>query len=350
MCYTFSMEKIDGRKLKQEVQQAVRDQVVRLRKQGKMNKDVAEFLGISAPHASAIWQKYAKGGKKEILLGTRGRRHGQKRTLTDEQEQEVQKLIVDKTPDQLKFPFALWTREAVRQLVRRRYGVDMPVRTVGLYLERWGFTPQKPVRLAREQNPEAVERWLKTEYPKIAAMAKKEKAEIYWGDETGVQNEANRIRGYGLKGKTPVLRVRAKKVHISMISAITNEGKVRFTIYREAMTQAKLIAFMGRLVRDAGRKVYLILDNLKAHHGKKVAEWREAHKDEIAVFYLPSYSPEMNPDEYLNNDLKTRVHSGALADTEPVLKHKTQSFMRMLVRRPQRVLSYFRHPMVAYAQ
>lgn len=344
------MEKIDGRKLKQEVQQALRDQVVRLRKQGKMNKDVAEFLGISAPHASAIWQKYARGGKKEILLGTRGRRHGQKRTLTDEQEREAQKLIVDKTPDQLKFPFALWTREAVRQLLRRRYGVDMPVRTVGLYLERWGFTPQKPVRLAREQNPEAVKRWLKTEYPKIAAAAKKEKAEIFWGDETGVQNEANRIRGYGLRGKTPVLRVRAKKAHISMISAITNEGKVRFMVYREAMTQPKLITFMGRLVRDAGRKVYLILDNLKAHHGRKVAEWLEARKDEIAVFYLPSYSPEMNPDEYLNNDLKTRVHSGVLADTESVLKHKTQSFMRMLVRRPHRVRSYFRHPMVAYAQ
>ena len=344
------MEKIDGRRLKQEVQQALRNQVVRLRRQGKMNKDVAEFLGISPQHASTMWQKYVKGGKKDILLGTRGRRHGQKRTLTDEQEREVQKLIVDKTPDQLKFPFALWTREAVRQLMRRRYGVDMPVRTVGLYLERWGFTPQKPVRLAREQNQEAVERWLKTEYPKIAAMAKKEKAEIYWGDETGVQNEANRIRGYGIRGKTPVLRVRAKKAHISMISAITNEGKVRFTIYREAMTQVKLITFMGRLVRDAGRKVYLILDNLKAHHGKKVAEWREAHRGEIAVFYLPSYSPEMNPDEYLNNDLKTRVHSGSLADTEPGLKHKTQSFMRMLVRRPHRVRSYFRHPMVVYAQ
>jgi transposase len=344
------MEKIDGRRLKQEVQQALRDQVVRLRRQGKMNKDIAEFLGISAPHASAIWQKYARGGKKEILLGKRGRRHGQKRALTDEQERETQKLIVDKTPDQLKFPFALWTREAVRQLIRRRYGVDMPVRTVGLYLERWGFTPQKPVRLAREQNPEAVDRWLKTEYPKVAAMAKKEKAEIFWGDETGVQNEANRIRGYGLRGKTPVLRVRAKKAHISMVSAITNEGKVRFMVYREAMTQAKLITFMGRLVRDAGRKVYLILDNLKVHHGKKVVDWLEARKDEIIVFYLPSYSPEMNPDEYLNNDLKTRVHSGALADTEPVLKHKTQSFMRMLVRRPRRVKSYFRHPMVAYAQ
>ena len=346
----FLMEKIDGRRLKQEVQQALRDQIVRLRRQGKMNKDVAEFLGISPQHASTIWQKYVKGRKKEILLGTRGRRHGQKRTLTDEQEREVQKLIADKTPDQLQVslrPLDERSRKATHaKTVRGRHaGTDSRLVPGAL-----GFHSPEAGQTAREQNPEAVERWLKTEYPKIVAMAKKEKAEIYWGDETGVQNEANRIRGYGLKGKTPVLRVRAKKAHISMISAITNEGKVRFTIYREAMTQAKLITFMGRLVRDAGRKVYLILDNLKAHHGKKVAEWPEAHKEEIAVFYLPSYSPEMNPDEYLNNDLKTRVHSGALADTEPNLKHKTQSFMRMLVRRPHRVRSYFRHPMVAYAQ
>jgi transposase len=344
------MEKVDTRKLKQEVQQALRDQVIRLRKQGKMNKDVAEFLGISRQHASTIWQKYVRGGKKDVLLGTRGRRHGEMRTLSEEQEREAQKLIVDKTPDQLKFPFALWTREAVRQLIGRRYGIEMPVRTVGEYLKRWGFTPQKPVKRAKEQNPEAVERWLKTEYPKVAAMAKKEKAEIYWGDETGVQNEANRIRGYGPKGKTPLLRVTAKKARISMVSAITNEGKVRFMVYREAMTQAKLITFMGRLTRDTGRKVYLILDNLKAHHGKKVAEWLEKHKKEIAVFYLPSYSPEMNPDEYLNSDLKTRVHSGVLADTEPELKHKTQSFMRMLVKRPHRVRNYFKHPMATYAQ
>jgi len=350
MRYTFLMEKIDARRLKQEVQQALRDRVIRLRKQGKMNKDVAEFLGISRQHASTLWQKYVRGGKKEVLLGTRGRRHGEKRTLTEEQEREVQKLIVDKTPDQLKFPFALWTREAVRLLMGRRYGIEMPVRTVGEYLKRWGFTPQKPVRRAKEQNPEAVERWLKTEYPKVATMAKKEKAEIYWGDETGVQNEANRIRGYGPKGKTPLLRVRAKKAHISMISAVTNEGKVRFMIYREAMTQAKLVTFMGRLARDTGRKAYLILDNLKAHHGKRVAEWLETHKNEIAVFYLPSYSPEMNPDEYLNGDLKGRVHSGIPAGTEPELKHKTQSFMRMLVKRPHRVRSYFRHPMVAYAR
>jgi transposase len=340
------MEKIDGRKLKKDVQQALRDQVVRLRKQGKANKDVAEYLAMNPQQCSRIWQKDERGGKKEILLETRGRRHGEKRSLTEEQERHAQRLIVDKTPDQLKFPFALWTREAVRQLIGKQYGIDMPTRTVGEYLKRWGFTPQKPIKRAKEQN----DRWLKTDYPKIVRRAKKEKAEIYWGDETGVQNEANRVRRYGPKGITPVLKVTAKRAHISMISAITNEGKVRFMVYREAMTQAKLITFMSRLIPDTGRKVYLILDNLKSHHGKKVAEWLEKHKNEIVVFYLPSYSPELNPDEYLNGDLKSRVHSGTYAGTESDLKHKTQSFMRMLVKRPHRVRSYFRHPMVAYTR
>lgn len=344
------MEKIDGRKFKQEVQQALRNQVIHLRKQGKKNKDVAEFLGISCQHASTLWQKYMRGGRKEIVLGKRGRRHGEQRTLTEEQERHIQKLIVDKTPDQLKFPFALWTRDAVRELIGKEHTVIMPIRTVGEYLKRWGFTPQKPVKRAREQNPKAVEQWLKEEYPAIAAMAKKEKAEIYWGDETGVQNDANRFRGYGLKGRAPVLRVPAKRAHISMISAITNEGKVRFMVYKEAMTQQKLITFMQRLVKDAGRKVYLILDNLRPHHGRLVGEWCEKHKDKIAVFYLPPYAPEMNPDEYLNGDLKTRVHSGTLPVTESDLKHKTQSFMRMLVKRPHRVKSYFKHPKVVYAQ
>jgi transposase len=344
------MKKTDARTFKKEVQQALRDQVIHLRRQDKKNKDVAEFLGISPQHASTMWQSYVKGGKKALLLKARGRRHGEKRTLTEEQERHIQKLIVDKTPDQLKFPFALWTREAVRQLMRKQYGIDMPTRTVGEYLKRWGFTPQKPVKRAKEQNTAAVEQWLKNEYPKIVRTAKKEKAEVHWGDETGVQNEANRVRGYGPKGMTPVLKVTAKRAHISMISAITNEGKVRFMVYREAMTQAKLIVFMSRLIRDTGRKVYLILDNLKVHHGKIVAEWLETHKEQIVVFYLPSYSPELNPDEYLNGDLKTRVHSGIHAGTEVDLKHKTQSFMRMLIKRPHRVKSYFRHPMVAYAR
>ncbi|OPY72980.1 MAG: hypothetical protein A4E62_00688 [Syntrophorhabdus sp. PtaU1.Bin002] len=149
------MKKIDARE--KDVQQALCDQVVHLRKQGRKNKDVAEYLGISPQHASAMWQSCVRGGKKAPVLKGRGRRHGEKRTLTEEQERHIRKLIVNRTPDQLKFPFALWTRETIRQLIKRQYGIDMPIKTVGEYLKRWGFAPQKPIKRAKEQNPAAVE-------------------------------------------------------------------------------------------------------------------------------------------------------------------------------------------------
>jgi transposase len=310
---------------------------------------VAEGVGISVYHASRIWQSYKKGGIEAIEPGIRGRRHKEKRTLAEGQEREVQRLLVDKTPDQLKFPFALWTRKAVQELIGRKYGIDMPIRTVGEYLSRWGFTPQKPVKKAREQKPEAVDAWLKETYPEIARRAKKEKAEIYWGDETGIQNEANRIRGYSPRGTSPVIRVTAKKERISMISAINNEGKVRFTFYRESMNSSRLIDFMKRLIKDAGRKAYLILDNLRVHHSKAVTAWLEKNKAAIEVFYLPPYTPELNPDEYLNNNLKNKVHSGTQAHTAKDLKRKAESFMRTLVKRRNHVKKYFEHPTVAYA-
>jgi transposase len=212
-----------------------------------------------------------------------------------------------------------------------------------------GICPEEPVKSAQEQKWEVVARWLTVEYPQIVKKAKKEKAKIYWGDETGIQNEANRMLGYAPRGTAPVLKIPAKKEHVSMISAITNEGKIRFMIYRESLTADHLIIFMKRLIKDTRRKVYLILDNLRTHHSKRVSLWLEAKKDEIEVFYLPAYSPELNPDEYLNNGLKQKVHSDTQAKTTKDLKHKTESFMRTLLRRPHQVMKYFEHPAVAYA-
>jgi transposase len=343
------MEKIDARKHSPETQYEIRKQVVRLRKQGFPNKDVAEGVGLSVGRASKIWQSYKKEGSKAIKLGKRGRRTGDQRTLNTEQEREIQRALIDKTPDQLKLSFALWTRDAVKLLIRQLYSIDMPIRTVGEYLKRWGFTPQKPVKRAYEQSSEAVKKWLETDYPLIASRAKEEKAEIHWGDETGIQTGANRVRGFAPKGQTPVVRLVAKRSHISMISAITNQGKVRFMMYRDAMNSELLIKFMSRLTKDAGRKVFLILDNLRAHHSKDTKKWLEEHKEQIEVFYLSSYSPERNPDEYLNNNLKNKVHSGSPIRTREDLEKKTRSFMRTLVKRPAHVQSYFLHPKVAYA-
>lgn len=343
------MENTDARKLNQQTQYELRKQIVRLRKRGLKNSEAAAIVGITKSHASTIWQKYQKGGIEALKPGVRGRRHGAQRTLTAEQEEALQKLLVDKTPDQLKLPFALWTRDAFRSVVKQRYGIDLPVRTTSDYLKRWGFTPQKPAKRAYEQDPRRLSQWREEEYPAIAARAKKEKAEIHWGDETGVNNEAYNAKGFAPKGKTPIVRISAKRSSINMISTITNHGKVRFMLYRETMTSKVLIKFLSRLVKDADRKVFLILDNLRVHHSKAVGLWLEANKEKIEVFFLPPYSPEANPDEYLNGDLKQRIRSGLPVRSEEDLTKKTRSFMKTLQRRPQHVMSYFHHPMIAYA-
>ena len=343
------METIDARKHNQQTQYELRKQLVRLRKQGTPNKAAAELVGISANHASTIWQKYQRGGLKAIKPGIRGRQIGAQRTLSQEQERAVQNLLVDKNPLQLKLPFALWTRDAVRMVIKQRYGLEIPVRTISDYLHRWGFTPQKPTKRAYEQDPKRLKQWLATDYPEITACAKKEKAEIHWGDETGINSDGYNVKGFAPKGKTPVVRLTAKRNKINMISSITNRGKVRFMLYRETMTAKVLIKFMSRLIKDSPRKVFLILDNLRVHHSKVVQKWLKTNEEKIKVFFLPPYSPEINPDEYLNGDLKQRIRSGIPAKTVDDLTKKTRSFMKTLQCRSNHVMNYFKHPKIVYA-
>jgi len=296
------------------------------------------------------WCKtYERSGIKGIRLKKRGRKEGEKRTLKPEHEKELQKIIEDKEPDQLKLTFALWTRKAVQQIIKKLYQINMPIRTVGEYLKRWGFTPQKPLRRAYEQNPKAVKKWLDEEYPQIALKAKKEGAEIHWGDETGLCNTSQHGRSYAPRGKTPAIRISARKDRVNLISSITNQGKVRYMVYNKTMNSQTFIKFIKRLIKDTGQKIFLILDNLRVHHSKLVKEWLEGHQEEIELFFLPSYSPELNPDEYLNCDLKGGVHSSTPAKSKSELKKKTISHLRMLQKRPQRVKNYFKHPKILYA-
>ena len=221
----------------------------------------------------------------------------------------------------------------------------MPIRTVGEYLRRWGLTVQRPAKQAMKQKPEQVEAWLNEEYPSIHAEAKAENAEIFWGDETAVQNVANYARGYAPKGKTPVVKVQAKKMHINMISAISNQGKLHFLLYSEAINSDRLISFMRAIIKASdGRKVYLILDNLRVHYSKKVSEWVEEHKNQIRLFHLPPYSPEYNPDEYLNNDLKHNLGTQAMVKNVQELEANTSEFMDCLSADPDHVKAYFDHP------
>ena len=179
--------------------------------------------------------------------------------------------------------------------------------TVQLYLRRWGMTPQKPLVRARQRQPAAVAAWLETTYPAIAKRARAARAAIYWGDETGVSNQDQTGRSYAPKGETPVVVRTAKRITRSMISAVSNRGLMRFMLYEGALNADRFIAFLRRLTKDAGQKVFLIVDNLKVHKAGKVQAWVESHAHEIELFYLPAYAPDHNPSEYLNNELKQKL-------------------------------------------
>lgn len=343
------MEKIDSRTLSVEALNERRRRAVKMRLQGVSLKETATQCEMSRTTVIAAVKAYEAGGWSAVDIVRPGRPSGVGRTLSTEQEREVQRLIRDRTPDQLKMVYALWTRQAVAELIRDRFGIELPVRTMGLYLSRWGFTPQKPMKRAYEQSPAAVKKWLDEQYPVIAACAKVEGAEIHWADETGLRSDDVRGRSFAPQGQTPVVRVNNKRHGLSVISSVTNKGTMRWKIFEGALNAAIFIDFLKRLVRDAGRKVYLIVDNLRVHHSKVVKAWLAEHKHEIEVFYLPSYSPELNPDEMANADLKQAVTKLAPARTKLQLVKATAKHLRSVQRQPERIRRYFQHDPVRYA-
>lgn len=345
----WRMSRRDARSLPAAAQEEKRRLAIRLRQEGRTFAEIGAIVGVHWATVLGWWKRFEAGGLEELAARRRGRRPGTHRRLTPAQERTIRRLISDKTPDQLRMPFALWTRAAIGELIERRCGVRLPVRTIGHYLRRWGFTPQKPLKRAYEQRPEAIQHWLRHAYPAIKARARREGAEIHWGDETSLSTSDPRGRGFAPRGQTPVLTVVARRTSVSFLSTITNQGKVRFMVLPGPLSAPILIRFLRRLIRDTDRKVFLILDNLNVHKAAKVRAWVHAHRDEIAVFYLPPYAPELNPDEYLNGDLKLGVAARAPARTKPELTQAARSHLRTLQRRPARVRRFFQHPLVSYA-
>jgi transposase len=269
----------------------------------------------------------------------------------------VVRLITDRCPDQLKLPFFLWTREAVRDLIEQRFGIRLSVWTVGRYLQRWGFTPQKPLRRAYERDAQAVQNWLTKEYPDIKKQAKREGATVFWGDEMGMRSDhlgTSRFRqagtSYGRKGETPVISGTGQRFRCSMISAITNRGKLAFMVFGQKFKASVFIGFMKRLVRhNRGRKVFFIVDEHPVNVSSKVKKWVEGRKDQIRLFFLPGYSPDLNPDELLNQDVKTNAVGRRRPHNRVEMLRNVRSYLWSTQRRPQKVRAYFQHPKVKYA-
>lgn len=328
----------------------IRESAVRMvHEQGFSKLDAAQALGVTRQNVGKWCRLYDEGGYGALKLGRRGRRPEEQAMLKGWQCAVIVNLITDNTPDQLQMPFVLWTAAAVRDLISDKFDITFAVRTVRKYLKKWGFTPQKPIRKAWQQNSAAVTKWLEEQYPDIVKRAKAKGAMIYWVDETGVTNQANSQRGYAPVGQTPVLRQNGTKRKVNMISAVTNKGEVRFMCYTSSMTQSKFILFLSKLIKSSDKPVIVITDNLSVHHGKRVASWVEQHREEIELEFIPSYSPELNADEYLNRDLKKNVNSKKTPGTVAEVKANISSFMHSIQKQPERVMKYFNGKKIKYA-
>lgn len=343
------MNKKDGRKIKIEVLQEIRFLAIKLYKKGIKQKEIAEIVGISLSAIKSWIRIYKMKGKEGLILKKKGVKLGTNRKLNFEQSEFLKQLIINKTPEKIGLSCLLWTRLAIQLAVIKFLDVFIPLRTISHYMKRFGFTPQKPLKEAYEQNPKAVDQWLKEDYPKIKKKAKEENAEIHWVDETGLRSNSNYMRGFSPKGKTPTVKITAKRFNINIISSITNQGKMRFKTYEDSMNSKKLIEFLYRLYRNNKYKIIVILDNLAVHHSKIFKRWLKDKKDKIEVFYLPSYSPKLNPDERLNRDLKTNFYFDTSIKNNSDFRKKVISFLRSIQRVPKRIKKYFISKFVQYA-
>jgi transposase len=339
----------DARQLSDEVLEALRLRALRGCALGFTEGELADLFGVCRETVARWWSAYAQGGADALPQKPRGRPVGSGRALSDEQAEHLQRLLRTHLPEDLGIPAPLWSRRAVAELISTECGITLAVRTVGVYLQRWGFTAKRPRRHSRKQDPEEVRQWLEETYPAIAAQAEQEGAEIHWGDEVGVAADEHPARGYAPQGEPATMAVPDRHLRANQISTITNEGKVRFMTYTGTMTAALFLVFLGRLLRSTPSKVLLIVDRLRAHLTPEVTAWVAAHRDRIEVFYLPRYAPELNADEYLNNDLKGTVNATGLPDTKIEVRSHIQQFMRRLLHLPEHIMSYFEHPSVQYA-
>lgn len=338
----------DARKLPPKAQEDIRRKAVKAYLVGHKKTDIAEIFGVTRQAVTKWVNTYENGGEKALKAKRRGRRKGGKKLLPWQAAQTV-KMVMDRHPDQLKLPFYLWTRQAVADLVERKFGISLSIWTMGRYLKAWRLTPQKPIRRAYEQNPDAVEKWLAEEYPAIQAKAKEETAMIFWGDESGLRSDHAIGRTYGRRGQTPVIPITGKRFKCNMISAISNRGQLQFMVFREMFTADLFSDFLSRMLRQNRGKIFLIVDRHPVHRSSEVRNWLKAHEDQIRMYFLPGYSPELNPDELLNQDVKSNALGRKRARNEQELVSNTRSFLWSRQRRPDTVKKYFHGTYVRYA-
>ena len=337
----------DARSLSAEAQEALRRRVVQAVRNGLSQTEAARVFQVARPTVTRWVGVAATSSVRALRAKPRGRPAGTQVAAAD--AARVVRRMVGRCPDQLRLPFSLWTREAVQHLLRRDFGVEVSVWTVGRYLQQWGLTPQKPLTRAYEQNPAAVRRWLEAVYPALRSEAAAVGAEIHWADEMGFRSDYHAGRSYGLRGQTPVVPATGQRFRANVISALTNRGRLAFMVFREGFTAAVFVRFLRRLIRLVRRPVFLVVDNHPVHRAKHVTQWVAARPDQIRLAYLPGYSPDLNPDEFLNHDVKANAVGRQRPLNQVELIANVRSYLRITQGHPAAVRRFFDAPSVRYA-
>ena len=339
------MKKTDARKLDRKSQETLRIRGVKAVQSGQSPEEVAKTLGI---HRSAMYNwlsKYSEGGLNSLK---RKQSPGRPPIIKGRYLKWIYKMIT-KDPQQLKFPFALWTRKRVQQAIKEKYGISLSITSVGRLMAQLGLSPQRPIRKAYEQNPSLVKKWLKREFPKIKKLAKEEKATIYFGDEAGLRSDYHSGTTWSIKGQTPEVKRTGKKFSLNMISAISSKGQMKFMTVRGKVNGDVFIGFLKRLLVEDKGPVYLIVDGHPVHKSKKVKEFINLTEGALKLFYLPPYSPDLNPDELVWNHLKYHCIGKLFIKTKPELQTRVLSYLKSLQKKPQIIKSFFQKPSLKYA-
>ena len=339
------MPKIDGRTLSHDTLEHLRKLAVRRVLAGERASDVAESLGFYRTSIYRWLRAHAKEGIKALAM----RKHpGPERKLTDKQENQVVRWMVGKDPRQYGFEFGLWTRKIVQTMIQERFDVSLTLPSVGHLLTRLQITPQKPLRRAYERDEAAVEEWKNKRYPELRKRAKRRGAEIFFLDEAGVRSDSPLGRSYGLKGRTPVVKTSGKRQKINAISALSPKGGFWFKVYSGMLTAIVFVTFLKDFLKRRKKPVMLVVDGLPVHKAKVVQKYVQSTKGKLELHFLPSYSPDLNPDEFVWNHLKQNGTSKKPLRKDESLRQRVEDDLTAIQNNPKLVRSFFDAESVSY--
>lgn len=339
-------KKTDLRRLKHTELTVFREQAIKQVQSGVSIKEVCKGMGVSRAALFGWLARYRNGGWGALDAGKRG---GRKPKLDGEKLQWIYSTVVDKDPSQMKFAFALWTTILVAELIRREFGIKLSRWSVMRLLKQLGLSPQKPLQRAYQQDPEMAAKWKAEVYPQIAAEAKKVGATVYFVDESSIRSDYHTGTTWAPKGKTPVVRTTGARFSVNMAAAISAKGVIRFMTYKGTMNADLFKEFLSRLLKDSKGPVFLILDGHPVHRSRDVREYAESTDGNLRLFFLPGYSPELNPVEQVWSYTKRHNIERRMIKGPDHLKRLAIGALRKLQKLPWVIQGFFRHPECIYA-